>query len=194
MNRVRQAPVTWLLLAGIGLVFAAETYLGGSTSTRVLVVLGANAPVLVWQGQWWRLFSALFLHIGFVHLLLNAYALYQLGTMFEAWMGSGRMLGVYLASGLGGSLASLFFMRADLSAGASGAVFGLLGALVGLLLRRRERLMPAGKQLLTSLLMWAGLNVVMGLTNPPIDNAGHAGGALTGLALGLMLRERDAIR
>jgi rhomboid protease GluP len=190
LSRVRQAPVTWLLLAGIGAMFAAETWLGGSTDSRVLVFLGANVPPLVWQGQWWRLFTSLFIHIGVAHLLLNGYALYQLGTMFEALIGSGRMLGVYLASGLGGALASLFFMRGDLSAGASGAIFGLLGALVGFLARRRDRLHPSGKQLLTSLLLWAGINVVFGLTVPRIDNAGHAGGAVTGLALGLLLRER----
>jgi rhomboid protease GluP len=188
---MRQAPVTWLVLAGIGLMFAAETWLGGSTDTRVLVFLGANVPPLVWAGQWWRLFASLFIHIGVIHLLLNGYALYQLGTMFEVLMGSGRMLGVYLASGLGGALASLFFMRGDLSAGASGAIFGLLGALVGFLMRRRDRLNPGGKQLLSSLLLWAGINVVFGLTNPMIDNAGHAGGAVTGLVLGLMLRERQ---
>jgi rhomboid protease GluP len=193
LTRLRQAPVTWVLLTGIGLAFVAETLLGGSTDSRVLVLLGANVPVLVWQGQWWRLLTAVFLHIGIVHLLLNSFALYQLGTMFEAWLGSGRLLAVYLATGLCGSLASLFFMQADLSAGASGAVFGLLGALVGFLLRRRDRLMPSGKQLLSSLLMWAGINVVLGLTNPHIDNAGHAGGALAGLALGLLLKERDAI-
>ena len=194
MIAFRQAPATWLLLVGIGLVFGLETLLGGSTNPRVLLFLGANAPTLVWQGEWWRLFAAMFLHIGIAHLALNAYALYQLGTMFEAWMGTARMLGVYFATGLGASLASLFFMRGGLSAGASGAVFGVLGALVGFLARRRDRLMPSGKQLLTSLLLWAGLNVVMGLTNPQIDNAGHAGGAVTGLAIGLLLRERSAIR
>ena len=188
---MRRAPVTWLLLAGIGLMFAAETWLGGSTETQVLVFLGANVPQLVWGGQWWRLFTCLFIHIGALHLLLNSYALYQLGTMFEVLMGSGRMLAVYFASGLGGALASLFFMRGDLSAGASGAIFGLLGALVGFLMRRRNRLHPSGKQLLSSLLLWAGINVVFGLTNPMIDNAGHGGGAVTGLVLGLLLRERQ---
>ena len=187
---MRQAPVTWLLLAGIGAMFALETWLGGSTDSEVLKSLGANVPSLVWSGQWWRLLTSLFIHIGPLHLLVNCYGLYQLGTMFETLMGSRWMLAVYLASGIGGAIASVFFMRGGLSAGASGAIFGLLGALLGFLMRRRSRLMPSGKQLLSSLLLWAGINVVLGLSLPHIDNAGHAGGAVTGLVLGLLLRER----
>lgn len=187
---LRRSPVTAVLLLAIAAAFAAETALGGSTRKEVLIYLGANVPPLVLAGQWWRLFTAMFLHIGVPHLLLNGYALYQLGGLFESWMGSARMGVVYVLSGLAGSVASLFFLREGLSAGASGAIFGLLGALVAVLVRRRERLTAAAKQLLVQLLMWAGINVVFGLTTPGIDNAGHMGGALAGFLLGLLLRPR----
>ena len=190
IGRWRQAPVTMALLAAIAGVFVIETLAGGSTDGAVLARLGANVPPLVRAGEWWRLLTALFLHIGIVHLLLNGWALLQLGGLFEAWLGSAQLAVVYLASGVCGSLASLFFMRGDLSAGASGAIFGLLGALIGFLLRRRDRLRPEAKQLLAQLVAWAAINVVFGLTTPGIDNAGHLGGAAAGFVQGLRLRPR----
>ncbi len=184
------APLTWLLLAAIAAVFGVELWAGASRDPRVLIQLGALVPVLVWSGEWWRLLTAMFLHGGILHLALNGWALYQLGGLFEAWMGSSRLALTYFASGLVGSLASLFFLRGDLSVGASGAIFGVLGALVGVLLRRRDRLRPQAKQLLTQLLMWAGINVFLGFSAANIDNAAHLGGAAAGFALGLALRPR----
>ena len=186
----RVAPLTWILLGAILAVFGLEVLTGATADGRALVRLGANVPQLVWQGEWWRLVSAIFLHGGVLHLLLNAWALYQLGGLFEAWMGSGRMALVWFVTGIAGSLASLFFLRGGLSVGASGAIFGILGALVGVLLRRRDRLRPQAKQLLMQLLMWAGINVFLGFSTPNIDNAAHLGGAAAGLCLGLALRPR----
>lgn len=186
----RVAPLTWLLLGAIVAVFGLELLSGATADGRVLVRLGANVPELVWEGQWWRLITAMFLHGGVLHLLLNAWALYQLGGLFEAWMGSGRMALTYFATGIAGSLASLFFLRGGISVGASGAIFGVLGALVGILVRRRDRLRPQAKQLLAQLLMWAGINVFLGFSTPNIDNAAHLGGAAAGVALGLVLRPR----
>lgn len=186
----RVAPLTWLLLGAIVAAFGLELLTGATNDPRELVRLGANVPVLVWQGEWWRLLSAMFLHGGLLHLLLNGWALYQLGGLFEAWMGSGRMALTYFLAGLAGSLASLFFMRAGISVGASGAIFGVLGALVGVLVRRRDRLRPQAKQLLYQLLMWAGINVFLGFSTPGIDNAAHLGGAVAGFGLGLVLRPR----
>jgi rhomboid protease GluP len=183
----RRTPVTTLLLVAIGLVFAAETALGGSTNTNVLVALGANVPPLVWQGQWWRLAAAMFLHIGILHLLFNGWALYQLGALFEILLGSLNLLVVYFVSGIAGSVASLFWTK-GLSAGASGAIFGLMGALIAFLLRRREMLTPYAKSLLGQLVLWAGINVVFGFSTPGIDNAAHLGGCAAGFLCGLMLQ------
>jgi rhomboid protease GluP len=200
---LRRAPLTALLLAALGAVYLLELLVGlraglglaGPTAQPVLVALGANVWPL--DGGVWRLVASIFLHIGVFHLLVNAWALYQLGGLFEAWLGSARLGLVFLTTGVAGSAASVFFTLAGtdrVSAGASGAIFGLLGALVTFLARRHERLRPAAKALLVQLLFWAGLNVVLGFTLPGIDNGGHLGGFATGLLLGLLLRERPALR
>jgi len=186
----RQTPVTTLLLVSIGIVFLAEMFLGGSTDERVLLTLGANVPPLVLEGQYWRLVASMFLHIGFVHLAVNGWALYQLGSLFEILLGSGRLLLAYFVSGIAGSIASVMFSRAELSAGASGAIFGLLGALIAFLLKRHENLTPQAKSLLMQLVGWAVINVVFGFSVKGIDNAAHLGGAAAGLLLGFFLRPR----
>lgn len=186
----RQAPVTTLLLVLIGIVFLAETLLGGSTDPRVLLTLGANFPPLVLGShQYWRLVASMFLHIGFVHLLVNGWALLQLGALFELILGSRKLLLVYFVSGIAGSLASVMFTQ-SLSAGASGAIFGVMGALIAFLLKRRQLLTPQAKGLLSQLVGWAAINVFLGFSIPGIDNAAHLGGCTAGLLLGLGLRER----
>jgi rhomboid protease GluP len=189
----RGTPVTLFLLIAIGLVFVLETVRGGSTNPEVLVALGANHPALVLaEGEWWRLVASMFLHIGFAHLLLNGWALFQLGALVETLLGSLRLLIVYFVSGIAGSLASIFFTQ-QLSAGASGAIFGLLGVLISFLLRRRDMLTPAAKSLLGQLVLWAGINVVFGFINPGIDNSAHLGGFAAGFLLGFILRERQRV-
>jgi rhomboid protease GluP len=185
----RRTPVTTLLLLAIALVFVGETVSGGSTNTAVLVAFGANVPALVWQGQWWRLLASVFLHIGIAHVLLNGWALYQLGALFEILLGSAKLLAVFLVTGVAGAAVSLFFTR-GLSAGASGAIFGLMGALIAFLLRHRERLTPFAKSLLGQLVLWAGINVVFGFSMPGIDNAAHLGGCAAGFLFGLTLKPR----
>lgn len=185
----RNTPVTVLLLIAIAGMFLLETWAGGSTDPRVLYALGANHPgAVLEQGEWWRLASSMFLHIGFLHLLLNGWALYQLGSLFELAVGSRDLVIVYFVSGLAGSAASLWLTQ-GLSAGASGAIFGLLGALIAFLLRRRGRLNAFGSSLLTQLVVWAAINVFIGFSTPGIDNAAHLGGCAAGFGLGLVLRE-----
>ncbi|HEV8581040.1 MAG TPA: rhomboid family intramembrane serine protease [Thermoanaerobaculia bacterium] len=186
----RRTPVTTLLLVSIWALFVVETFQGGSTSERTLVELGANVPQLVLAGQYWRLVASMFLHIGLVHLLVNSWALYQLGSLFEILLGSFSLVVVYFLSGIAGSVASVLFIRADLSAGASGAIFGVMGALISFLLKRREMLTPQARSLLMQLLLWAGINVFLGFSIPGIDNAAHLGGAAAGFVLGLGVRPR----
>lgn len=194
---LRRAPFTLAILVLIGLAFVAEILLGGSTDQRVLVRLGANVWPL--QGEYWRLLASMFLHIGFIHVLVNSWALYQLGALFETWVGSGRMALVYLVSGIAGSVASLFFTLApagghSISAGASGAIFGILGALISFLVRRRDRLTSAAKGLLVQLLFWAGLNVFLGMSVEAIDNSAHMGGFVAGLGIGAFLKAHRRYR
>jgi len=197
---LRRTPATALLLAAIAAGFLLEIRAGGSTDPQALMALGANQAARVWNGEWWRLVASMFLHDGLLHIAFNGWALYQLGSLFELWLGSPRLLLTYLAAGVSGSLASVLWntygggdpLRP--SVGASGAIFGLLGALIAFLLRRRSRLTPLAKSLLTQLLFWAGVNVVMGISVRLIDNAAHMGGLAAGLLLGLAFRdetERD---
>lgn len=189
----RRTPVTTLLLLAIVAMFVVETVRGGSTDTRVLLALGANAQPLVQQGEYWRLVASLFLHIGFLHLVLNGWALYQLGSLFEILLGSGRLLLVYFVSGIAGSIASNLFTR-SLSAGASGAIFGVMGAIIAFLVKRRESLTPQAKSLLMQLVLWAGINVFLGFSMQGIDNAAHLGGCAAGFAIGLLLKDRPRYR
>jgi rhomboid protease GluP len=190
MLSLRQTPVTILLLAAIVAVFGLEVMRGATTDLRALLELGANNRTAVLQyGQWWRLATSMFLHGGFLHLLFNGWALIQLGGLFERWIGSGRLLFTYFAAGLCGSLASVLFTN-NVSVGASGAIFGLLGALITFLFKRRSRLAAAGKSILGQLVFWAGLNLFLGASMPMIDNYAHMGGLIAGLLVGLLLRER----
>ena len=177
-------------------MFALEVLRGGSTQIGVLLELGANyAPLVLGQGQWWRLFTSMFLHIGILHLLFNGFALFQLGTLYESWTGSVKFASVYLVTGLAGSLASTLFHSLSghqpaVSAGASGAIFGLLGALIALLLKRRDRLLPQARSLLKQLAFWAGLNILLGFTGMSLDNAAHLGGMVAGMALGFVIEPK----
>lgn len=181
----RHAPVTFGLIVIIVIVFGLETLAGGSKQIPVLVGLGAIIPDLFARGEYWRLLAAMFLHIGILHLALNLWALYQLGGVFEMLFGSSRFAVTYLVSGLAASVASAFFTD-GVAAGASGAIFGILGALI-LSIRRspRFRHAPWGRGLVQQLVFWAGINIVIGFTMPGIDNAAHIGGFVAGLLLGL---------
>lgn len=197
---LRRAPVTAGLLAAIAAVFVLEVISGGSESREVLIRLGANWGVGIAQGELWRLVASMFLHIGLLHLAVNGWALYQLGSLMEIWVGSARFATVYFASGISGSVASFLWTSwirgapESVSAGASGAIFGILGALIAFLVRRRDRLTPAARSLLGQLLFWAGLNIFLGLTAPGIDNAGHMGGLALGWLFGLFVQPREAPR
>jgi rhomboid protease GluP len=176
----RRTPVTFLLLLAIAAGFVLQILRG-----EALVQAYANYGPAVWRGQWWRLATSMFLHGGIVHLLLNGWALYQLAGLFEILLGSLPLLLVYFASGIAGSLASAL-ITSDPSVGASGAIFGLLGALIAFLLRRHEHF-PQARPLLMQLVGWAVINVIFGFSVPNIDNAAHLGGAAAGFLCGFML-------
>ena len=153
---------------------------------------GANFGPLTMNGQWWRLITAMFVHIGLAHLLINMWCLYELGALTEHIYGRWSMLLLYGTTGLAGSVASLARNPTIVSAGASGAVFGLAGALItsllfGKLAAPRRELMVA----LASLLAFAAYNLSYGFLKGGIDNGAHVGGLVSGLLLGIAL-SRDA--
>src|SRR6185295_13914943 len=179
----RRTPVTYVLLLAIAAVYVLQVLRGDA-----LIAAYANYGPATLHGQWWRLVTSMFLHGGLFHLAVNAWALYQLAGLFESWLGSPALLLVYFISGIAGSLASAL-VTSEPSVGASGAIFGLLGALIGFLLKHRDRLTPQAKSLMMQLVGWAVINVVLGFSIKGIDNAAHLGGCAAGLLCGLIMPE-----
>ncbi|KRM72841.1 Membrane-associated serine protease [Lacticaseibacillus brantae DSM 23927] len=170
--------VTYGLLAVTIIVFILEVLAGGSQDSLVLLNFGARYNLSILQGQWWRFITPMFLHIGLMHLVVNAVSLYYLGLMTESIFGHWRFLVIYLASGIAGNIASFVFNPNSLSAGASTAIFGLLGAF--LLLGDVFRDNVAVRQLSRQYLLLVGLNLVFNLFSPGIDISGHIGGLVGG--------------
>ncbi len=142
--------------------------------------LGALNSAAIVDGQWWRLLTVMVLHAGLVHFALNSLALYLYGPTLERLLGSGRFLALYVISGFVGSAASFTVGRTTLGVGASGAIFGLLGALIAYAWRRRDR---GGMAQLQGLLLIVGINLFLAVSIPNIDNAAHIGGLLGGFAV-----------
>jgi rhomboid protease GluP len=181
--------LTPLLLVSNVLVYLAMAL---STQTGLeyfavptLLAWGANFGPAVAQGQWWRLLSNIFLHGGVFHLLNNMFSLWLLGSLLERPVGTGRLALLYLGAGVGGSLASLAWHPATVGVGASGAIFGLMGAALVLAWRRALPESLRGVVFLLAVVS-GGFSLLMGFLMPGIDNAAHLGGLLTGAVLGLL--------
>jgi len=180
--------VLFLLTAVCVGVFLAEERAGGSEVTSVLLRFGASRPSYVRTGEWWRLFTAMFVHIGPRHLLGNVAALLVLGPALVAALGPWRFLAVYLVTGVVGNALSYQVMPPDVvSAGASGAILGVLGALGGQRLRFARSARYRGWQVIAALLAY--LAVAVG-AEPGVDTMAHLGGFAAGLVLGLLLPPR----
>ena len=147
---------------------------------------GALIPALVAEGEAWRLVSSVFLHSGVVHLGFNMLSLYFLGSFVEEAFGRSRMLALYLLSGVSGGLAYLYLGGFNTPAvGASGAIFGLLGGVLGYALRRGT--FSWQNPLIRQLLMLLALNLYLGFSIPNISNTAHLGGLAGGFAFGLLV-------
>lgn len=154
-----------------------------SSDSRVLILFGAKFDSLIVAGQAWRLITPIFVHVGFVHLLFNSYAIYAIAPQIERVFGTARFVCIYVLSGLAGVLLSFAF-NPHLSAGASGAIFGLIGTQAVFLYRYRRVFGGQGQRLFQNTLSVIVFNLVMTFTITGIDIWGHLGGLLAGLALG----------
>jgi membrane associated rhomboid family serine protease len=169
----------FLLAVVVSRVGAVTGRLGGLGLFR----LGAMNPLAVAEGQYWRLFTAMFLHAGLLHLLLNMYGLWLFGSVIERALGTWRFAGIYLASGVLASVTSLLFADPrSVSVGASGAIFGLLGAWVAYNFRRRSS--PLASANLRTAALIVGLNLFLGFAVPGVDNLAHVGGLVAGAVAG----------
>ncbi|MBN1947407.1 MAG: rhomboid family intramembrane serine protease [Bradymonadales bacterium] len=161
---------------------------------EAIVLLGAKHNQAIRQGEYWRMATHIALHGNALHLLVNAYALWVLGSVLERLYGTRRYLVVFFCAGFGGAVASFLFTPAP-SVGASGAIFGLLGAAIVFGVKFADLLPARMKRVLTAgLLPWVVINIAIGMSFEQIDNAAHMGGmavgSLVALTLGTPLRHR----
>src|SRR5215470_8018482 len=155
-----------------------------------LIQWGANYGPKTTQGEWWRMFTCMFLHIGVLHLLFNMIALWNVGGFMERLLGSSGFLVLYLLAGLLGSVASVAWNPFVVSAGASGAIFGLYGGLLAFLVRHRGTTSQASLAALRSnTLAFVGYNLLYGVVQEGIDMAAHLGGLAGGFLCGFVLTQ-----
>jgi rhomboid protease GluP len=173
------------------LIFIAMIFSGVSfwnPSVRDLIHWGANFGPKTLDGEWWRLLSNFFIHIGLAHLLFNMYVFWTVGLLVERMLGNLGFMVVYLLAGFGGSFASLIWNPVAVSAGASGSIFGIFGALLGLLVRGQLALPSRVRRAISrDAVVFLGYNLVAGATQPSIDMAAHLGGLACGFLCGLAL-------
>jgi rhomboid protease GluP len=179
--------ITYVLLAIIIVTFIADYALTQLVGERIVFFFGAQWNELVAQGWYWQLFTSIFLHSGLTHLLFNAYALFILGRDVEAFYSAKWFLVIYLLSGLAGSVAWYVLGDPVPSVGASGAIFGLIGAEAAFYVRNRKLFGQFGRQRLGNLAVLIAINLVFGFTIPNINNIAHLGGLFGGFLLGYFI-------
>ena len=191
-GRLALPPVTALMVCLNLAAFAAMLLNGGGfwhSPNHVQLAWGAGFGPATKDGEWWRLATAMFLHFGVVHLLMNMAALWEAGRLVERLYGSLRFLVIFVLSGLTGNGVSLIAQGDQaVAGGASGAVFGIYGALLVYLWRERDQVNRTEfRWLFGGAALFAGVTIALGFFIKGIDNAAHIGGLLTGAVIGLAL-------
>ncbi|HUJ45105.1 MAG TPA: rhomboid family intramembrane serine protease [Opitutaceae bacterium] len=186
--------VTNLIIAVNAVVFVVMAAGFGTGWFEVADILpyvryGANNGAATTDGEWWRLVTCMFMHYGILHLAVNMWALFQAGHLLEKLLGRAHYLVAYFGSGIVGSLVSVLWHGDRMwSVGASGAIFGVYGALLGYMLREKHGMPRSVVQpLFKSTAGFAAYNLFYGLVHPGIDNAAHLGGFLSGIAIGWLV-------
>src|SRR5215212_4871963 len=178
-----------IVLVQVGAMASGASASGSSFGGSELILDGAVSRPAIADGEYWRLVTSGFLHAGFLHLAFNAFALYVLGTMLEPAIGRLRFATIYFVSLLAGSFGALLFEPRGLTVGASGAIFGLMGAAFVVLRNRGINPMESG------LGVWLGINLLFTFAVPGISIGGHLGGLIGGtLAALVMFDLRDRVR
>ena len=189
MNSIRKNLVTAGLIIVNIIVFLVVDFTGGSENTAHMIRCGAAyTPLIMEDGEWYRLVTAIFRHFGINHLLNNMVVLGVLGERLEALMNRFSYILLYFIAGIGGNLLSMALeMRSGeyaASAGASGAVFGMMGALLYILIRNRGRVLDLSMR---RMMIMVGLSVYLGFADAGVDNAAHIGGLICGFAAAVIL-------
>lgn len=188
---IKRYKLTYTLIILNSIVYLFSAFFSQSLmdmDMQTLVDMGAlYGPYTVQQGEWWRLFTAMFLHGGMTHLLMNMFSLYLVGRGAEMYFDTKSYLSIYLFSGLLGGLVSLYMHPASVGVGASGAIFGIFGALAGFFLAHRDKIASHSKAFMKDFAIIIGINLVIGLSIPSVDVSAHIGGLVVGLIGGFVL-------
>ncbi|WP_373211929.1 rhomboid family intramembrane serine protease [Ruminococcus sp. 5_1_39BFAA] len=189
MEEIKKAPMTVLLMLVNVIVFLAVEITGGSQDTLHMVDCGAAfAPLIIENKEWYRLFTCMFLHFGMSHLANNMLVLFVLGQRLEPVAGKVRLLLIYILGGVGGNIFSFFLdlEKGDyaVSAGASGAVFAVMGAMIYVLVRNRGRVQDLSAR---QILIMAAFSLYFGFTSSGVDNAAHVGGMICGFLIAVLV-------
>lgn len=189
MEEIRKEPVTVALILINILVFIVVELTGTSQNAwHVLDYGAAYTPYIVGNGEVYRLFTSMFLHFGIEHLVNNMLVLFVLGSRLEQVIGKIRFLFIYLLGGIAGNILSLFLelriQEYSVSAGASGAVFAVMGGMIYVVVRNKGWL---GDLSMKQILIMAAFSLYFGFTSSGVDNAAHVGGLLAGFVLAVVL-------
>jgi rhomboid protease GluP len=180
----RETSIITLTLIGINIfLFLMTAFFSKSIfdiNNEVLVAFGAKYNPYIQSGQYYRLLTCMFLHGGVIHIALNMYSLYSIGPLVEKLYGRSKYLVIYFLTGIIASLSSYIFST-GLSVGASGAIFGLLGAVLAYAFKERNNI---GKDFYRNVVSVLVANLIIGLSIANIDNFAHIGGAVSGVILG----------
>jgi membrane associated rhomboid family serine protease len=191
------AYVTWAIIAICVAVFVADTALAGVADLSLfgtggpLVERGLINAAAVAQGEWWRIFTSAFLHLGLLHLAFNMYALWLFGPIMEQLYGHLEYAVLYLLCAAGGSVLTIIAAPASSAAGASGAIFGLFGLAFVVSRRRHLLLGPQARAILSQAGGLLLINLLITFSIPQISWTGHVGGLVVGVVIGLLLAPRN---
>ena len=183
--------ITYTIISINAVVYLFSALFSGSIADmdmQVLVDMGAlYGPLTVLEGEWWRLFTAMFLHGGMAHILMNMVSLYIIGRGMEMYFDAKSYLSIYLFSGLLGGLASLYVHPESVGIGASGAIFGVFGALAGFFLAHRKHIGGHTRAFMKEFAVIIVINLVIGFSIPSVDVSAHIAGLVVGFIGGYLL-------
>ena len=193
-KRDKYMMLTNVLIAVNSLVFLISAWISKNIfdiDIYTLIIMGAKVNSLIDKGQVWRLITCAFLHGGLIHIFFNMYALKILGPEIEYVYGKVKYLVIYLLSAIAASIFSYIFGPQSVSVGASGAIFGLFGAMLIFGIKHRKQM---GKAYMMNILQVIFVNVIIGISSSNIDNAAHFGGLIVGALIALLLGERRPLK
>ncbi len=183
--------ITYTLILSNSIIYLLTALLSKNLidiDVDTLVKMGAIfGPYTVIDAQWWRLGTAMFLHGGMTHLLMNMVSLYLIGRGFEEYFDTKSYITIYIFSGILGSLVSLYIHPESVGVGASGAIFGVFGGLAGFFLAHRDHIQEHTKSFMKDFTIIIGINLVIGLSIPSVDMSAHIGGLVVGLMGGYVI-------